>query len=28
VEAGTTLVLDRAELIEKADRSSIAVEGI
>jgi UDP-2,3-diacylglucosamine hydrolase len=28
VEAGTTLVLDRAELVERADRSGIAVEGI
>ena len=28
VEAGTTLVLDRAELVEKADRRAIAVEGI
>jgi len=28
VEAGATLVLDRAELIDKADRAGIAVEGI
>ncbi|MGZ6125945.1 MAG: LpxI family protein [Myxococcales bacterium] len=28
VEAGTTLVLDRAELVEKADGAGIAVEGI
>jgi DUF1009 family protein len=28
IEAGATLVLDRAELIEKADRAGIAVEGI
>ena len=28
VEAGRTLVLDRAELAEKADRAGIAVEGI
>jgi DUF1009 family protein len=28
VEAGTTLVLDRAELAERADRAGIAVEGI
>lgn len=28
IEAGTTLVLDRGELAEKADRAGIAVEGI
>ena len=28
IEAGVTLVLDRAELIDKADRAGIAVEGI
>jgi DUF1009 family protein len=28
LEAGATLVLDRAELVEKADRAGIAVEGI
>jgi hypothetical protein len=28
VEAGTTLALDRGELVEKADRAGIAVEGI
>ena len=28
IEAGATLVLDRAELIDKADRAGIAVEGI
>jgi UDP-2,3-diacylglucosamine hydrolase len=28
IEAGSTLVLDRAELIAKADRAGIAVEGI
>lgn len=28
LEAGATLVLDRAELIEKADRAGIAVEGV
>lgn len=28
IEAGATLVLDRAEMAEKADRASIAVEGV
>jgi DUF1009 family protein len=28
VEAGTTLVLDRSELVARADRAAIAVEGI
>jgi len=28
VEAGTTLVLDRAEVAERADRAGVAVEGI
>jgi len=28
IEAGTTLVLDRSQLVARADEASIAVEGI